>query len=316
MATNQGHILTTLRICLFRIGLSTSVLAIVVTASLSQSKQTALTISSEPSSTVFIDEIRFGRTDASGKLIIKDLGGTRHVVRVRADGFKETSKTITSTQGEISVPLLKSNDPAELAFQEAERLLSRDRQMAADAYRKAIKLRPSYVAAYIGLARVLSDSGDSDGALRALRDLKRVAPINAEASAVEGRIYKENDDEPKAIAAFKRSIAQGRGFQPEAYTGLGLLYKEKAEAAGAGGNFDDEAANYSEAARDLTIALKQLSGAPDASVLYQLLGLVYEKQKKYDDAIRVYNEFLTRFPDSSEAATVRSFIDQIKKQKP
>lgn len=316
MATNQGHILTTLRICLFRIGLSTSVLAIVVTASLSQSKQTALTISSEPSSTVFIDEIRFGRTDASGKLIIKDLGGTRHVVRVRADGFKETSKTITSTQGEISVPLLKSNDPAELAFQEAERLLSRDRQMAADAYRKAIKLRPSYVAAYIGLARVLSDSGDSDGALRTLRDLKRVAPTTAEASAVEGRIYKENDDEPKAIAAFKRSIAQGRGFQPEAYTGLGLLYKEKAEAAGAGGNFDDEAANYSEAARDLTIALKQLSGAPDASVLYQLLGLVYEKQKKYDDAIRVYNEFLTRFPDSSEAATVRSFIDQIKKQKP
>ena len=311
MATNQGPIFTILRICL-----STSVLAIAATTSLSQSKQTSLTISSEPSSTVFIDDIRFGRTDASGKLIIRDLGGTRHVVRVRADGFKETSKTITSTQGEISVPLLKTSDPAELAFQEAERLLSRDRQQAADAYRKAIKLRPSYIAAYIGLARVLSDSGDSDGALKALRDLKRVAPANAEASAVEGRIYKENDDEPKAIAAFKRSIAQGRSFQPEAYTGLGLLYKEKAEVAGAGGNFDDEATNFAEAAKDLTIALKQLSGAPDASVLYQLLGLVYEKQKKYDDAIRVYNEFLTRFPDSSEAATVRSFIDQIKKQKP
>jgi tetratricopeptide (TPR) repeat protein len=62
--------------------------------------------------------------------------------------------------------------------------------------------------------------------------------------------------------------------------------------------------------------LKQLAGAPDAVILYQLLGLVYEKQKKYDDAIRVYNEFLERFPNSNDAPAVRSFIDQIKKQRP
>jgi tetratricopeptide (TPR) repeat protein len=285
-------------------------------APLSQVNQAILTISSEPSAVVFIDDIRFGRTDASGKLIVKNLGGTRHILRVRADGFKETTKTTTSLQGDVSVPLVKTTDQAELAFQEAERLLSRDRQLAADAYRKALKLKPNYTNAYIGLARVLSDSGDSDGALKALRDLRRVAPGNAEASAVEGRINKDNGDEAKAITAFKRSITQGRGFQPEAYTGLGLLYKEKAEAAGAGGNFDDETANYNEAAKYLATALKQLSGAPDALVLYQLLGLVYEKQKKYDEAIRIYNEFLARFPESNEAPTVRSFIEQLKKQRP
>jgi tetratricopeptide (TPR) repeat protein len=221
-----------------------------------------------------------------------------------------------SPQGEVNIALVKTTDPAELAFQDAERLGSRDRDKAIEAYRKAISLRPNYPAAYIGLARALSESSDADAALKAIRDMRRIAPTNAEASAVEGRIYKDMGDEPKAIAAFKRSIAQGRGFQPEAYTGLGLLYKEKAEAIGAGGNFNEEAANYTEAARNLTIALKQLAGAPDAVVLYQLLGLVYEKQKKFDDAIRVYNEFLTRFPDSSEAPTIRSFIDQIKKQQP
>jgi tetratricopeptide (TPR) repeat protein len=284
--------------------------------SFAQSRETRLTVVSEPSATVFIDNIRFGRTDSTGKLVVKNLGGLRHIVRVRADGFKETSKSITSAQGDINIPLAKTTDQAELAFQEAERLLSRDRQLAADAYRKAIKLRPNYVAAYIGLARVLSDSGDLDGGLKALRDLKRVAPANAEASAVEGRIYKDSGDEAKAIAAFKRSITQGRGFQPEAYTGLGLLYKEKAEAAGGAGDFDDESANYAESAKDLTTALKQLAGAPDAVILYQLLGLVYEKQKKYDDAIRVYNEFLERFPNSNDAPAVRSFIEQIKKQRP
>lgn len=299
-----------------RIMIAAAIFVVAATTSFPQATGTILTISSEPSSTIFIDDIRFGRTDAQGKLIVRDLGGKRHTIRVRADGFKEVSKAITTDQGDVNVPLVKTTDPAELAFQEAERLLVRDRQLAADAYRKAIKLKPNYPPGYIGLARVLSDSGDSDGALKALTDLRRFAPANAEASAVEGRIYKEDGNEAKAIAAFKRSIAQGRGFQPEAYTGLGLLYKEKAEAAGAAGNFDDEAANYAEAAKDLTTALKQLSGAPDASVLYQLLGLVYEKQKKYNDAIRVYNEFLTRFPDSNDAPAVRSFIEQIKKQQP
>ena len=288
----------------------------IVSTSISQAKPTLLTVTTEPDATVFIDDIRFGRADSSGKLAVRDLGGSRHIVRVRADGFKETTKTITSASGDVNVPLVKTTDPAEIAFQEAEKLLARDRSAAADAYRKAIKLKPNYTAAYIGLARALSDSGDSDGALKALRDLKRVAPANAEASAVEGRIYKENGDDVKAIAAFKRSIVQGHGFQPEAYTGLGLVYKEKAEAAGAAGNFDDESTIYAEAAKNLTIALKQLSGAPDASVLYQLLGLVYEKQKKFDDAIRVYNEFLNRFPESDEVPTVKSFIEQIKKQKP
>ena len=279
-----------------------------------QQDQTALTIASEPGAVVWIDDVRFGKTDATGKLVIKKLGGTRHNIKVRLDGYKEASKAILSPQGEVKIALIKTTDPAELAFQEAEKLAARDREKAAASYRHAIKLRATYPAAYIGLARVLSDSGDFDGALKAIRDLRRVAPANAEASAVEGRVYKDTGEEAKAIAVFKRAITQGRGIQPEAYTGLGLLYKEKAEAAGAAGNFDDETANYAEATKYLAVALKQLAGAPDAAVLYQLLGLVYERQKKFDEAIRVYNEFLERFPNSNDAPAVRSFIEQIKKQ--
>lgn len=275
-----------------------------------------LNVLSEPGASVWVDGIRFGKTNAAGKLMIRGLGGMRHSVVVRADGYKEASRHIASATGEVKIALIKTTDPADLAFQEAERLVSQDREKAAAAYRKAIGLRPTYVAAYIGLARVLSDSGDYDGALKAIGDLRRIAPQNAEAAAVEGRIYRDSGDDEKAIVSFKRAITVGRGFQPEAYTGLGLLYKERAEAAAASGNFADEATNYNEAAMDLSTALKQLSGAPDAIVLYQLLGLVYERQKKFNDALRVYNEFLERFPNSSEASAVRSFIEQIKKQNP
>jgi Tetratricopeptide repeat. len=275
----------------------------------------SVTVVSEPGAIVWVDDVRFGRTGKDGKFEINSLPPGKHIVRVRADGFTEISKPLLpAPSGEFQVTLTKTVDKAELAFQEAERLSAADREQAVSGYRNAIKLRPGYAQAYIGLARVLSETNDIDGAQKTIRELRRTHPANAEASAIEGRIYKDAGDEAKAIASFKRAIAEGKGFQPEAYTGLGLLYKEKAEGFGGEGNFDEETANYNEAAKNLKIALKQLSGAPDASVLYQLLGLVYERQKKYNEAIGVYEEFLKLFPNSNDAPAVQSFIVQLKKQ--
>ncbi len=95
---------------------------------------------------------------------------------------------------------------------------------------------------------------------------------------------------------------------------MALLYKEKAEAAGAEGDFHNEELYYEEAAKFFTSAISQLSLTPDAVTVYQLLGLIYEKMKKYDEAIALYEEFLRVFPDANEASAVRSFIVQLKKQ--
>jgi len=161
---------------------------------------------------------------------------------------------------------------------------------------------------------VLADSGDLEAAEKAVNSARKLRPGYAEASAVLGRIYRESgEDESKAVAAFKRAITEGKGFQPEANAGLGLLYKEKAEGFGGSGNFENEAAAYAESAKYLKAAVKQLSGAPDAIVIYQLLGLTYERQKKYADAIATYEDFLRIFPDVTESSAVRSFIVQLKK---
>lgn len=274
----------------------------------------SVTISTEPNATVWIDGVRYGKTDSSGKLTIKTVAAGSHTLRVRSDGFNEKTQPLAATQrGEIKVVLVKTTDDAELAFQEAERLTTVDREKAADAYKRAISLRPNYIEAYLGLARVLSEAGDLDEAKKAVAAVRRLRPRLAEASAIEGRIYKENGEEQKAITAFKRAITEGRGFQPEAYTGLGLLYKEKAEGFGGSGDFDSEELNFTESTKNLKIALKQLSGAPDAIIIYQFLGLVYERQKKQTDAIAVYEEFLRFFSDTVEAEAVRSFIVQLKK---
>ncbi len=274
----------------------------------------AVTIESLPGAVVWLDGVRFGKTDAHGRLVIATVAAGAHTIRVRADDYKEKLQPLVPAQkGTVKIDLVKTTDEADLAFQEAERLTVSDREKSAAAYRKAIKARPNFPEAYLGLARVLLDSGESDEAEKAIVQARKLRPAYAEASAVEGRIQKEIGEEAKAIAAFKRAITEGKGFQPEAFAGLGLLYKEKAETAGGSGDFDAENTNHTESAKYLKTALKQLSGAPDAIVIYQLLGLIYERQKKYADAIALYEEFLRIFPDITEATAVRSFITQLKK---
>jgi tetratricopeptide (TPR) repeat protein len=275
----------------------------------------SITIMAEPNADVWLDDVKRGTVDESGKIVIKPISAGKHTLRVRADGFKEVEQSLLPTQrGDVKIVLVKTTDEAELAFQQAEKLQILSKEKSKELYEKAISLRPKFAQAYLGLARVLLEQSDVQGALEAIKNARKARPNYAEASAVEGRIYKLDEQEDKAIASFKRAIAEGKGLQPEAYTGLALFYKEKAEAAGAEGDFEGEQALYAQSIKFFPSAISQLSGAPDAIIVYQLFGLVYEKMKKYEDAIAIYEEFLRVFPDTSEASVVRSFIVQLKKQ--
>src|SRR5829696_3733204 len=111
--------------------------------------QSALTITTEPNAIVWIDEIRRGTTDASGKLILTKVSAGRHSVRVRANGFKETTAALLPSRRALAVKLLPTTDPAELKFQEAEAARENARddpslEKAADLYRDAIKARPAF----------------------------------------------------------------------------------------------------------------------------------------------------------------------------
>jgi tetratricopeptide (TPR) repeat protein len=266
-------------------------------------------VSTSPDTTVWINDVKRGKTDATGKLAVRLTTG-KNILRLRSMGFKEVSQAISPAQtGEIKVLLVKSTDEAELTFQKAE--AEPDKEKSSALYEKAISLRPKYAEAYVGLARVLSNMSDAAGALDAIANARKIRPIYPEASAVEGRIHNADGEDDKAIAAFKRSIKEGNGIQPEAHTGLGLLYKGKAEGFSASSDFENETANYQIAAKELNIALQQLYGTEE--VLYTLLGVIYEKLGQKTDAIRVYEDYLKLYPNSNEATTYRSYIVQLKK---
>lgn len=271
-----------------------------------------ITVVTEPKSKVWIDGVFRGETDDEGKLIIKPvMNGTRKI-RVRADGFREVNKNLLARRrGNLPIKLVKTNDKAELAFQEAETLVSKNKSQAVELYRKAISLRPKYANAQLGLARVLSGMGDYEGALKAVADARKIRPVFPEASAIEGRVYKEMTEYDKAIDSFDRAIKEGKGFQPEAHTGLALLFKEEAESAKADNDDEDEKYYYGEAAKSFEKAIDQLSATE--SVVYLFLGKIYEDMGNKKKAIAVYERFLRDMPDHSEATAVESFIDQLKK---
>ncbi|HEY6229976.1 MAG TPA: tetratricopeptide repeat protein [Pyrinomonadaceae bacterium] len=267
-----------------------------------QPRSASLTITSEPNAIVWIDEIRRGMTDATGRLELKNVSGGRHVLRVRALGFKETSVPLVAGRRTVAVKLVRTTDRAELAFQQAEdaREKARDdaaRRQAVELYRQALKLRPAYPAAHVGLARVLLDLNDYQAALNEIEAARRTRPAYAEASAVEGRINREAAFTDEAIKSFRRSIREARGFQPEAHVGLARVLEEKGQ--------------NEEAIAEFRKAIDQLSDSEP--VIYQLLGAAYEKQQKFKEAVAAYEKYLALAPNGSLAPAVRSIIDQLRR---
>ena len=143
----------------------------------------AITVISEPDAIVWIDGVKYGKTAQDGRLTISTVAPGRRLVRVRADGFKEVTKSLLAAQkGNVDIPLTKTTDEAELAYQQAEVLAETDREKAAAAYNKAIRLRPLYAEALIGLARLYADGRKREEAENAVKAVRKIRPRSAEAS--------------------------------------------------------------------------------------------------------------------------------------
>jgi tetratricopeptide (TPR) repeat protein len=257
--------------------------------------QASLTITSEPNAIVWIDEIRRGTTDASGKLTLTKVSAGRHSVRVRANGFKESTAALLPGRRVLAVKLVATTDPAELKFQEAE---SSSREKAAELYREAIELRPAFPAAQVGLARVLMSLNKFKEAHAAIEAARRSRPNYAEASAVEGRLYREEAFDDEALKSFRRAIREGGGVQPEAYVGMAKVWEDKGQ--------------FAEAIVEYKKALAQLSDSEP--VIYQMLGAAYERIEKPKDAVAAYEKYLQLAPNGSYAAAIKSILEQLKRE--
>jgi Tfp pilus assembly protein PilF len=256
-------------------------------------------VSTQPGAALWVDEVRRGTTDAEGKLQLKLTPG-RHSLRVRANGFAERTLALLPTQrGALGVVLTKTTDEAELAFQQAESEREKgNNAQAIELYRQALKQRPRYAAAHLGLARSLESREEFDAALEEIAAARRDRPTYAEASAVEGRLLRSLADSEGALNSYRRAIREGGGFQPEAYTGMGIVYEDKGR--------------NEEAAEAFRKAIAQLSDTEP--ILYELLGRNLERLERWKDALAAYEKYLELAPTGAHASAINSIIDQLRKQ--
>jgi tetratricopeptide (TPR) repeat protein len=258
-----------------------------------------ITVATQPGAVVWVDEVRRGAADAEGKLQLKLTPG-RHSLRVRAKGFAErTLALLPAERGAVTVALTQTNDPAELSFQQAEEAREKGNNgEAVDLYRQALKLRPRYAAAHLGLARALESQENLDGALEELKAARRDRPVYPESWAVEGRIQRSLADPEAALAAYRRALRESGGFQPEAHTGMGIVY--------------EDAGRNEEAVEAFRKAVAQLSDTEP--VLYELLARNLEKLERWKEAVAAYEKYLELAPQGAHASAISSIIDQLRRQ--
>jgi tetratricopeptide (TPR) repeat protein len=203
----------------------------------------------------------------------------------------------------IAIKLVPTTEQAELLFQQAETAREKaredkDREKAVELYQQALKLRPAIPAAHVGLARLYLDMNQFDKAHDEIDAARKLKPIYPEASAVDGRIFREQALNNEAIRAYRRAIREAGGFQPEAHVGLARVYEDNGD--------------YDQAVVELNKAIEQLSDSEP--VIYQMLGAAYEKVQKPKEAVAAYEKYLQLAPNGSYAAAIRSIITQLKRE--
>ncbi len=262
----------------------------------------SLTITTEPNAIVWIDEIRRGVTDASGRLELKKFQrAVTWCESGRAD-FREVTTSLLAGRRSMAVKLVRTTDQAELAFQQAEDAREKARDDAARAkgcrtLSGDLKLRPAFPAAHVGLARVLLDLNQYQAALDEIEAARRTRPSTRKPPRSKAASIAKLPSPTTPFSRFAERFARRAGFSRKRMWVWRECWKRRD--------------NIEKRSLEFRKAIDQLSDSEP--VIYQLLGAAYEKQQKYKEAVAAYEKYLALAPNGSLAPAIRSIIDQLRR---
>jgi tetratricopeptide (TPR) repeat protein len=258
-------------------------------------------------------------TNESVRALVEAAGDKYRLVRVRAAaslaGFRNApltdaeKKTVEAANKEYLDSILSRPDQWESHYNLGNYYLDReDFNKAVASYETAVKMEPRGVLAMVNEAMAYARIGDNGKAADALQKALKVAPDNAAANFNMGLLRAEENDlgaaEKHLRAAFKADPQMARA----AYNLSLILSKDRLDEAM---NFCGKAAElrpdqpryaytlafFRQQRGDFLGASGLLEGIvtkyPAYADAYVLLGGIYEKQGKKDDAVGVYNRGLS-----------------------
>jgi Flp pilus assembly protein TadD len=279
--------------------LGLSVAIAIGAAAQSRRPVTAKVIGAEPNAMIFVDDIRFGRADATGTYVVSIPGPGPHTVLVRQLGFVDSTHPVVfsaARQVSIQPKKLPLKETADVQRQRGEYLLADGKfAEAISQFQAAIDAKKGdFPRAQVGLARALYGLKRFDDASNVTGQVLETNPKDIEARTVFASAYRDRGLYEEAVAEYRKAIALAPGKTPEAQTGLAVAL--------------DELGDHASAVEEL---LKGIAQNLDADpVLYHLLGAYYEKLDRRSDAIAAYNRFLELAPTHNLAPAVRSVLER------
>jgi len=160
-------------------------------------------------------------------------------------------------------------------------------ELARDDLQKAIAVNPDKAGFHEKLGTVMIELEDWAGARGAFQKSIELEPGIFKAYYKLAQVDEQLDDQQSALKNYSEAVQKGPRFL-EAYSALGRLYADL-------GYLEQSAQVLSEA---LKVALP---GTEEEAQAHNLLGTVYQEQKKYDDAVREFRAALDVVPGMTDA---------------
>ena len=184
------------------------------------------------------------------------------------------------------------------------------------AYNRVIELKPNSAQAWLGKGKTFAQLDQNEPALAALDKALQISPESYLAWQELGRIYQNNlNNLSQALASYDRGIAVNSSYAPlwrdrgitlnqqDNYTqGIGSLIKASEIAPQDQINWIALASAWDKIGQDkkaLTALDRALEIQPQDPEIWSQKGLIYTKNRQYDEACQTYRESLISISDPS-----------------
>jgi len=242
------------------------------------------------------------KSDKNGKFIKVGIPPTTYRITVEAEGFlalESEARIRFGMRENIEVKLkrpLSVPDKDEDMIAGSELFRAGNYEEAAARFRKVIERYPAQYEGYFNLGLTLFKKGEADPAIAALEKAAELNPQSVDSFFALGECYFAKGESDKALERFSQAIAINPE-SPLAHYNLGLVFYRLGK--------NEEAL----AAFEKSISLK-----PDNASAHYQAGLAAIRLQSFDKAIKSFQEFLRLEPNASEAAQVKTMIEELEKQ--
>lgn len=241
-------------------------------------------------------------TDEKGRFFRRGIYPSTYEITFQLEGFqpiRDTMRIEVGSDKKFTVTLTKAQPQVtggDDFVQGATFFQQGDYKKAIEAFKRAVEKYPDYPDGYCNLGLSYLRDGQVDTAIELLKKAVELKPDLVEAYYGLGECYVKKEMLDEAMEAFAKAL-EIQPDDPKAHYNVGIIYYNHDQV--------DKAIEAFEKSKELD---------PKFPPVYYRLALAYLKKEELKLSVTNFEKFLQLEPDAPEAESVKSVVNEIKKQ--